>query len=420
MEDFVREIGRGSSMFLLYGDSGVGKSRLLQQIKMRRLQDLDVKIIDFKNETADNSPESIKAIAESANSADVIIFDHFETASNKAQHQIFDVWSTDGLDKKLNLIVCVSAADFNGFRQLAQQYRIEVKSFKLMPCSEAECEAYLHFRLFPEQPFGRLIIPSAVKRLLRRSNGLYSRLIDIAEREGELISIREAPRAPPRVGPVALLFIMTLLAGGVAIFYYLDNQPVPDELSNVEAEFEEIESEPIIQQQVVQKPIPEFIPEPGSEFNPETRPEDEPQAQIELTSKQTESAAMEPEQEKANEPSTEMLHSRLQATMEWIKNSGRDRGTIQIMSISFDRFDDKAFQAYLDDLSSQGVDIAQVGVFRTRTANEEIYSLIYGDYVSRREASDQINLLPKALAANEPITRSAGSIAREIARYSGS
>ncbi len=419
MEDFIQEIGRGSSMYLLYGDSGVGKSRLLQQMKKHRLLDRQVRIVDFEDDTVENFYETIKAIAELAKSTDVIIFDHFEVASNKAQHQIFNIWSTDGLDKGLNIIVCVSSAGFNDFRQLAKQYRIEVKGSQLIPCNEAESEAYLRFHLFPEQPFGKLEMSSAVKRLIRRSDGLYSRLIEIAERESGSINIRQAGDEPVRVAPIALIFLLILLVAGVALFYYLDNQPVPVELSNAEAEFDVYEAEQFVQEQTGQKLIPESIPEPELELQQEINPEAESQPGIEPTSYQTESSSIEPELEKTNEPSTDMLQSRLQATLDWIKNSRSDRGTIQIMSINFDRFDDNAFQAYLDDLREQGIDTPQIGIFRTKTASEVVYSLIYGDYVSRQEANDQISRLPKALAANNPITRSAGSIAIEIARYFG-
>lgn len=413
----MREIGRGSSLFLLYGDSGVGKSRLLQQIEMRRLQDHAVNFIDFKNETADNSPETVKAIADSANSSDVIIFDHFEAASNKAQHQIFDIWSTDGLDKKLNLIVCVSTTGFDGFRQLAQQYRIEVKSFQLMPCDEAECEAYLRFHLYPEQPFGKLKIPSAVKRLLRQSNGLYSRLIEIAEREGESINIQQDVRSPVRAGPIVLVFLMTLLVGAAAIFFYLENQQGLVEIPEAEAETGLVESEPINQEQMIQQAIPESNPEPVEESQQEIKAVAELQTEIKSISNPPESSSPESKIEKINKPAPDSLQSRLQATLDWIKNIGGDRGTIQIMSISFDRFDDKAFRAYLNDLSVQGIDVTQIGIFETRVANREVYALIYGNYDSRREANNQISLLPKALAANKPMTRSFGSIATEVARY---
>ncbi len=419
----MRELGRGSSLFLLYGDSGVGKSRLLQQITKRRLQDQSAKFIDFKNSAADNSTETIKAIADSTKCAGVIIFDHFEAASNKAQHQIFDIWSIDGLDKKLNLIVCVGTTGFDGFCQLAQQYRVDVKSFKLMPCDNAESKAYLQFRLYPEQPFGKLIMAPAVKRLLRRSKGLYSNLIEIAERESESIHIRKAVPAPVRKGPIALVLILTLLlVGAAAAFYYLQSLPDLTELSEpvevvpepvkavsepVEATSETIEAESTKQEKIVQAVIPEPDPESGQ------------QTEIIPISNLAEESSPEPKIVEIREPEPDSLQSRLQATLDWINNGEINRGTIQIMSIRLDRFDNKAFQAYLGDLSEQGIDVSQIGIFGTRAANQEVYGLIYGAYDSRREASNQIGLLPKALTSNKPITRSAGSIAREIKRYSG-
>ena len=37
MEDFAREIDAGSALFILYGDAGVGKSRVLQEWVTNRL-----------------------------------------------------------------------------------------------------------------------------------------------------------------------------------------------------------------------------------------------------------------------------------------------------------------------------------------------------------------------------------------------
>ena len=383
----MREIGHGSSLFLLYGETGVGKSSLLRQLSRSRLQNQTVHYLNFEEQTADNLDDSIQAIADSAGEADVLIFDHFEAASNKAQHQIFKSWSTDGRDRKLNFIVSSSSSGFNVFRQLAQQFHIEAKSFQLMPCSEVECEAFLHFRLYPERPFGELIIPATIKRLIRQSQGLFSSLVEIAERDGGSISIRVDNKKPSRNAAVAIIILLALIIVGAGSFYYMDTHPIAEVMPESE-------------------PEPKFVPEskPEPELKPEPEPEPEPESELETF--------------ESPEPSLSWMQASLQSSLDWIEDSDSKRGTIQIMSVSTDRFDDKAFESLITDLKVQGVDVTQVRIFKTKAADQELYSLIYGDFASRREAGKQIGLLPEILAGNGPIPRSVGSIARNIAKYS--
>ena len=120
MEDFVREIKRGSSLFLLYGETGVGKTSLLRRLTEHRLTEQKIHWIDFEltaetgtsETTPDDQTSLVERTAEAADEGDVIIIDHFESASNRAQHQIFRSWSTDGKDKSLNLIVSATASSF--------------------------------------------------------------------------------------------------------------------------------------------------------------------------------------------------------------------------------------------------------------------------------------------------------------------
>lgn len=372
----MREIGRGSSLFLLYGETGVGKSSLLRQLMISRLQNQSVHYLNFEEQTAGNLDDTIEEITGSAGEADVLVFDHFEAASNKAQHQIFKSWSTDGRDRKLNLIVSASSSGFNVFRQLAQQFQIEAKSFQLMPCSETECEAFLHFRLYPERPFGELIIPASIKRLIRQSLGLFSRLVEIAERDGGSISIKVEKTKPSRITAVAIIILLGLIIVGAGTFYYMDTYPVAVVMPE-------------------SKPRPKFIPEP------EPKPEPE----------------LEPETVESPELSLNWMQTSLQSSLDWILNSDSKRGTIQIMSVGSDRFDEKVFESFINDVKIQGVDVTQIRIFKTKVAEQEVYSLIYGDFASRREAGQQISLLPKILAGNSPIPRSLGSIARNITKY---
>jgi len=414
----MREIGRGSSLFLLYGEAGVGKSSFLRQLKATRFQNQLVHFLNFEDQPAEKLAETIRNIAESANEGDVLIFDHFEVASNKAQHQIFESWSTDGRDSKLNLIVCASSTSFNGFRQLAQQFQIEAKSFQLMPCEEAECEAFIRFRLYPEQPFDNLVIPVTVRRLIRQSGGLISRLKEIIEREGETITLEKDRLPLSRVAPTVIIFLLTLLIGGAGILYFLNKPQVPIE-NPVAVPAPQPEPETIARVIKVEPAIETDL-QTESQAEPVIEGDSQSSRQPGLGSDQLQEPISELEQkiEAEAEPNSNGLQIRLQDSLEWIQNSDSNRGTIQIMSVGFDRFDEKAFQTYLNDLANRGIDISQVRIFRSKAAEQEIYSLIYGDFASRKEAGKQISNLPDVLGVNGPIPRSVGSIASNTARYS--
>ncbi len=55
LEDFTREINKGSSLFLLYGVSSVGKSRLLRELTNRGIPGRKFCWVDFKTENLDSS-----------------------------------------------------------------------------------------------------------------------------------------------------------------------------------------------------------------------------------------------------------------------------------------------------------------------------------------------------------------------------
>ena len=114
MEDFARETSRSSSIYLLYGDALVGKSRLLDELARRHFSGNVVHRIDFNigkkqadedndsvEESANKMAGKIQRLAQEACDRDIIIVDHFEAASNTARHQVFQSWATDGLDKKI-------------------------------------------------------------------------------------------------------------------------------------------------------------------------------------------------------------------------------------------------------------------------------------------------------------------------------
>lgn len=88
MEDFVRELNQSSALFLLYGDNGVGKTRLLQELGKSRLSERAIYWIDL--DSGDGSDEilmdrsaEVEALFAEAGEGDIIIADHFESAIKK-------------------------------------------------------------------------------------------------------------------------------------------------------------------------------------------------------------------------------------------------------------------------------------------------------------------------------------------------
>ncbi len=236
MEDFAREVKDGPALFLLYGENGVGKTRLLQELCQsrfgeRRIHWLDLGSGDSADGTRLDYSHGIEELFDKAENGDIVIADHFEEALKKTRHQLFLSWSTDGIDKNLNMIIGSSNEGFNELRQLSQQYQVRVQSFQQMPFSADEVESFLGFCLFPDQPATKLKIPGPVRKQLAATQGNVGRLIDVIGHHGKQIRSPSAPDAQSiRQGSkiivgVLLLFVVAIGAG----WFFLQSPLVTEE-----------------------------------------------------------------------------------------------------------------------------------------------------------------------------------------------
>jgi septal ring-binding cell division protein DamX len=306
MEDFTRELKAGAPLFLLYGESGVGKTRLLQELGQSRLADRRIHWLDLSEgsgseDTLQDNSRGVEAIFTNAQQGDIIITDHFEMALQKTRHQLFLSWSTDGIDKQLNLIIASNIEGFNELRQLSQQYQVRVQSFQQMPFSADEVDAFVGFYLFPENPIGKLSIPPILRRQLAATRGAVGKIIEIIERDGAQIgsstttdsaSIHQGGRI------ITAVLILFLLAVGVG-WYYLGNQSALVELvrgfTSTETESMTI-VEPVVETEV--EPEIEVAAKPGDEA------ETVAVAVIELETSEEQVTELEPEAEP--EPGAEL------------------------------------------------------------------------------------------------------------------
>jgi len=496
MEDFARELKVGASLFLLYGDNGAGKTRLLRELSENRLSSARIHWIDLSAASADKKNQQlggaeVEAVFDAANSGDIIIVDHFESALKKTRHQLFLSWSTDGVDKKIGMIVASSSEGFEEFRQLSQHYQVNVHSFELMPFNPDEVEAFLGFYLFPDHPIGKLSIPSDLRKQLAATHGAVGPVIKIADRDGAQIgtspmtdteSIRKGSRT------IVTILILFAITAGVG-WYFLSSRSTPlDTVPPVAGEAEAVATyEPVVEVEVQQKAGAEVEVETVAELEPatsalsedelevepdsaaaepdsaaaepesavaepepadsaavettaevETKPDDAPDTQVQMgpepgTASDTEAVLVEEAiQEEAGDTAlasaeisstqleqavlTDMARFQqdLRLSMDWIETKEDSAGTIQILLLSFSSFDPTAYYEYLQYLSSQQVDIDNIRVFKTLTGGTEVYSVVYGEYASRRAAGRSLGGLPEALRNISPIRRSVGGIRQEI------
>ena len=302
MEDFTRELKAGASLFFLYGDDGVGKTRLLRELSQKRLSDTSIHWIDLGEKQTDGQAQleggsNVEAVFEAAGSGDIIIADHFEAALKKTRHQLFLSWSTDGVDKRINLIIASSSKGFNELRQLSQQYQVRVHSFQLMPFNPDEVEAFLGFHLFPDHPIGKLSIPAEIRKQLVATNGTVGQITKIADRDGAQIvsspmtdteSIRKGSRI---IVTMLILFALTI---GVGWYFLSSEYDLADVVPVLAGQSEAVvasEPEVVIETTVEAVPEPQVEPEPEADPKPEIvaltekELEAEPEDRIEIETK---------------------------------------------------------------------------------------------------------------------------------------
>ncbi len=479
MEDFARQLAEGSSIYLLYGESGIGKSRLLRELQRTRLGERRVHRIDLKitgpsaGVTLDRSAEIVKLFSKTGKD-DIIIADHFESASHKTRHQLFKCWKIDGKKKQLNFVISCVTHGFNDLRQLSQLYKLRIQSFQQMPFSRDEVDAFVGFYLFPDDQHGKLAMPPALRRELTNSRGNVGQVIEIANREGAQVKMVEddesESKGSGRPGILAMLAAGLLLGTGL-LWYFADQQDVIRESSLsvdhviasmseanapevIIAESPQIKLQPATAVVAQTQPVPPQEVEQAETRQPALLPEPEPQAEVAMAAADSESNRVEiaapaavtveekievsapdsveviavvsnPTPEEIVQPAKEMspavppedsLQQRLKDSLQWLKRPSRSGGTVQIMRIGTDSLDELAYQSYIEQLEDNSVDTSKIRIFRAKTTNGSVYNVFYGEYPSRQEASNAVAGLPARLRSSKPFPRTVGGIRDEISR----
>jgi type II secretory pathway predicted ATPase ExeA len=109
---------------------------------------------------------------------------------------------------------------------------------------------------------------------------------------------------------------------------------------------------------------------------------------------------------------TNILASRLDATISWLKQQPESTVSIQIMGSP----SDEQLRAHLLSLSTQ-LELDNIYVFRTKVSNRPFLCVLYGSYPNKEEALRAIQKLPIALKIHHPQLRTVGGILKETKQF---
>ncbi|MDJ0834836.1 MAG: AAA family ATPase [Gammaproteobacteria bacterium] len=114
------------------------------------------------------------------------------------------------------------------------------------------------------------------------------------------------------------------------------------------------------------------------------------------------------------EPKLSLYQQRLQASEQWLAQSVDSTSSIQLMLLGFEIDAEQAIEQYLQGLLAKDIDTANIMLYSTVKNQRQVIGVLYGVYPDRRQARQNIRLLPRALNANKPIIRTVKGIKDEI------
>ena len=424
MEGFARDLKAQAGLILIYGDEGIGKTKLLEELAQTHLKDCKVRWMDLKAGSSgdgarvDSSVMIEKTFAR-AKPGDIIVADHFEMALKKTRHQLFLSWSTDGIDNQLSMIVAANTSYFNELRKLSQQYQIQVQSFQQLPFSDDEAAAFLGFYLFPGRPIGQLSVPPLLRSQLSLAQGRVGKIVEIAERAGDQISSlpindNESIKQSSRLIVGVLIAVAVVVVTG---WYFINSKAQIDEMTIAEP------GSPLIGQQQEMPLSVESEVETDQAVDEVEAVEDGEVTNAEEASVDTIAASeVTPSGSSSGSVALSLfdrLQRDLQTSLEWINGRDISVGTLQILLLSQKGFKQRVYYEYLDRLAVEGVDLAELKIFETYTRGQRVFSVVFGEYPNRRSAADAKAELPKILRDASPIPRSVGGLMEEMRRLEG-
>ena len=458
---------------LLYGVSGVGKSRLLKQFVDSRLVQDRVVWVELDNagnfqsfagaKDKQRIEQFVQLILQPSEANSIFIIDQFEQAPPDIIAAILHYWQLEARLKNQKLVLASTPEKLKQLLQLSQKSGLSINSLELKPLSSREQNEFIRARCCPghgQQP----CLSRQQKLRLQQSQGLFSQLEILQKQWAGQIECRSRAQRIPLKYPLGLSLVVVLLV--VVLWPGHLRQPAIDSIPATPAEVtltDNAESPPATSSEDnVQPPTGGAIPDPAeqkksaqsllteavqlteppasqdhgasSEADSATlsasdnrvelanasdetisqQAADEEQADIEqpaILEKETGTVDSQPP---ASGTQLSPYRQRILASEQWLAESADSVSSIQIMLLGFEVDAEQSISQYLDRLLADGIDIDNIMLYLTTKNQRDVVGVLYGVYPNRQQASQQLRQLPDALKANKPLIRTVKGIRDEI------
>ncbi|MCP4075561.1 MAG: AAA family ATPase [Gammaproteobacteria bacterium] len=455
MEDLSRRLNQAGSISLLYGPEGIGKSRLLDQFVETRLTPENSIFVRFNvNNTYVEVTEGkdefefdtfFNREISRLNKNFTLLIDQFDNAPADMQLNILKFWDKVAREKDFKLIISIQSNSLHLLNELSQRYQLQIDSVELKPLKLEEQMGYL--RLTSCAELRQLaVIPAALKKPLKLTNGLFSQLEAFRSQFGDQISCKEVALNSRgkfkktlfySVSGLFLVLLSVIIVQQKVFNKDLLQLQIPGSIfksSSIQGSKLKIEPEP--EPLIVSEPEPVLIVEEevsvskiNSSLFSEMKPV-EPDVTTESISPGDMTNSVKPEVIVADEPEIievkpakvtvkpgqkqTVFEQRLRATEKWLETSDNKLASIQIMTLISGKKRLQSLNRYLNKLKSQQINLEEIKIYSADKEDKTIYGVLYGEYETISMAYRGIKHLPDALNANHPILRTVKGIKDEI------
>jgi len=447
LEALDQAVARGGSLSVIHGETGLGKSRLLQAFIDHRCRDrrwmrlvflpqgmARIELPDRRDTAPLLQHEMLPELQSQGGCSDVWIVDQFELALPHGRDALWQALA--GCERQPALIVAGQLQWPDAWRDLLPEQTGELHEAAVQPLDTVESRDYLDRHVCGEPGRG-LRDSKALRRIIRDSRGRIPLLQDAAQVLEASDCIAIEPGVPGR-GRWLLVLLLFVVVGAVACLLFCPATPETGAIDRSDqaplAAAEKLATGESASAQAATSAPRLILPEATAQT--ESAPEDaepaNPPVADSAVEPNTVTTTVEPQEKIGAEPAATMtepavidpfdayaawplLHRRLRATAQWLLDPGGNNWTIQLMTLSLGDDAASSLERHLQALKERGVSLERIGVYRAPAGADRKghLGLLYGRYTSRETARSASSGLPPALRVKRFLLRSAASLRRD-------